>query len=305
MIPLWPLVYETSEKSLWSAWELSPPLVILLLLALIAYVVGLRRLRRRAPGRGLRNWEIGCFFAGWGALVLALVSPLHEMGETLLSVHMVQHIVLMNVAAPCLVLGRPLVPFVWALPQRWRMTVGRWTTHGPFAPVWRITTRPLTAWVLQGVMLCGWHAPKLYIAALHSELIHTLEHLCFLVAALFFWWSVLHVRGRHYGISVLSLFTTAMYAGGLGALMTVSPSVWYPPYSVTAPQWGLTALQDQQLAGLIMWIPGGVSYLIAVLALALQWLRVSDLQLQENTRHGTSMISKEANHPFSRSIRIN
>jgi cytochrome c oxidase assembly factor CtaG len=277
VLPLRVLFFHAAcREAVLSQWETPAGIVLPLTISAVWYAVGVRASRTRAPRRGIRTREIACFIAGWLTLVIALVSPLHPLGEQLFSAHMVQHTLLMTVAAPLLVLGRPLTPFIWALPASWRRPVGRWASHGPLAPLWRTLTRPGTAWIIQAVVLCGWHMPALYSAVLRSESIHALQHTCFLASALLFWWSVLHMRAARYGTAVISLFTTAMYSGALGALITVAPVAWYPFYAGTAPMWGLTALEDQQLAGLIMWIPGGVSYLIAALVLFVLWLRASD-----------------------------
>jgi len=271
------LLHVACREAILTQWEAPPGIVLPLGISAVWYALGVRAIHQQAQGRGIRPWEVWCFAAGWLTLFITLVSPLHPLGEQLFSAHMVQHTLLMTVAAPLLVLGRPLVPFIWALPARSRRPIGRWVSHGPLTPVWRAITKPGAAWTIQAIILCGWHMPRLYSAVLRSESIHALQHLCFLGAALLFWWSVLHMRATRYGTAVVSLFTTAMYSGGLGALITVAPAPWYEVYRWTAPMWGMTGLEDQQLAGLIMWIPAGVSYLIAALVLFARWLRASDI----------------------------
>jgi putative membrane protein len=192
--------------------------------------------------------------------------------------------VLMLVAAPLLVLGVPLIPVLWALPLRWRRRVGGWGKTSAVRGVWGFLDRPLTAWILNAAVLWVWHAPALYQATLRSEAVHIAQHLSFLGAALLFWW-VLVYRGRGgraaYGIGVLYVFTTALHSSVLGALLTFAPAPWYPAYVSTTAAWGLTPLEDQQLAGLIMWVPGGIIYLIASLALFAAWLRALE---RETTR---------------------
>lgn len=124
----------------------------------------------------------------------------------------------------------------------------------------------------------AWHVPALYQRTLDSGLVHALQHSSFLLTALLFWWSVLpeaSLRGRH-GVAIMSLFSTMVYTGGLGALLTLARTPWYPAYGEGAPLWGLTLLEDQQLAGLIMWVPGGVTYLLATLWLVAAWLQASE-----------------------------
>jgi cytochrome c2 len=125
------------------------------------------------------------------------------------------------------------------------------------------------------VVLWIWHAPGLFQAALASEPVHALQHLSFLASALLFWWALIHGRQGQmgYGPAVLYLFTTSMHSGALGALLTFAPAPWYPAYGENAAAWGLTAVEDQQLAGLIMWVPAGAVYLLAGLGLFASCLR--------------------------------
>jgi cytochrome c oxidase assembly factor CtaG len=264
---------------LWTAWSPEPAILIALFLSAWLYSRGIERIwRRSGAGRGIRRWEAACFAAGWLTLLIAMVSPVHRMGEVLFSAHMVQHELLMAVAAPLLVLGRPLIPFLWAIPIGWRRSIGGWAKAGVVARAWRAVTNPLAAWLLHAAALWLWHLPGAYGASLASEGMHTLQHASFLGTALLFWWALVHGReGRMgYGASVFYLFATAMHSGGLGALLTFAPRPWYAGYGATTAAWGLTPLEDQQLAGLIMWIPAGASYLVAALLLLAAWMRESE-----------------------------
>lgn len=215
-------------------------------------------------------------------LVIALVSPLHPLGEALFSAHMVQHELLMVIAAPLLVLGHPLVAFLWALPFEWRRVIGKWAKAQPVANTWHHLTNPLTAWLAHAVVLWGWHIPALFQATLTSDLVHTAQHLSFLVSALLFWWALF--RGTHrYGLGVLYVFTTAVHTSILGALLTFSPRLWYPTYATRTAPWGLSPLEDQQIGGLIMWVPAGLVYTIVGLALFALWLRDSGTRAFEWT----------------------
>jgi cytochrome c oxidase assembly factor CtaG len=205
-------------------------------------------------------------------LALALVSPIHALGGALLSAHMVQHEILMVVATPLLVLGRPLVPALWAIPAGWRRALGRAARRAPVRAAWLALTRPLIAAVVHGSTIWLWHTPSLYQAGLRSAAIHTTQHIAFIVTALLFWWAVLHARRARSGEAVLALFVTVLHTGALGALLAFSGSLWYPAYAATTGPWGLSPLEDQQLAGLIMWIPGGLAYLVAALTIVGGWL---------------------------------
>jgi putative membrane protein len=262
---------------LWSAWTLSLPITVPLVATLVLYVIGTRALWRQAgAGRGVQRWQAAAFAAGWLLLVVALVSPLHALGEALFSAHMAQHELLMTIAAPLLVLGRPLVPAIFALPPGTRAGAARWTQGPTFRRGWAALTRPGSAWLLHAVAIWGWHVPGLYEATLRNGFVHALQHISFLATALLFWWTILHPAWTGRGLAMLSLFTTMVHTGALGAILAVSGQLWYPAYAATTRAWGLTPLEDQQLGGLIMWIPGGAAYLIAALALLGGSLRESE-----------------------------
>jgi cytochrome c oxidase assembly factor CtaG len=144
--------------------------------------------------------------------------------------------------------------------------------------VWRAVTHPLAAWAIHAAALWVWHMPALFQATLKSDLVHTLQHLSFLGSALLFWWALIHGRRglMGYGAAVLYMFTTSLHSGVLGALITFARSAWYPAYANSTASWGLTPLEDQQLGGLIMWIPAGLVYVVAALALMVGWMRESE-----------------------------
>jgi putative membrane protein len=194
---------------------------------------------------------------------------------------MTQHELLMVLAAPLLVLGRPLIPFLWGFPLGWRQRIGALTKTAAVQRTWRWLTLPVVAWTVHAIVLWGWHLPVLFQATLTSDLVHSAQHISFLGSALLFWWAVLRGREGHmgYGKSVVYIFTTAVHTSILGALLTFSPMLWYPAYAKTTSAWGLTPLEDQQLGGLIMWVPAGITYVIAGLALMAGWMRESELRV--------------------------
>jgi cytochrome c oxidase assembly factor CtaG len=260
-------------------WGLEPLVIVSLALSGWLYLRGVRKLWHTSDrGKGIRRWEASACALGWLALFVALVSPLHPLGEVLFSAHMMQHELLMLVAAPLLVLGRPVIAFLWALPLDWARRIGGWSKVAWFQRTWRAVTNPLTAWMIHAAALWAWHAPVLFQATLRSDLVHTFQHVCFLGSALLFWWALIHgPQGlRGYGVAVLYLFTTSVHSGILGALITFTSTVLYPAYTKTTASWGLTALEDQQLGGLIMWVPAGLVYIIAGLALCAGWMRESE-----------------------------
>ncbi len=257
-------------------WNLEPWLLSVLGLSAVLYAAGVLRLWRQAGiGRGIGRSAVAAFACGWLALAGALISPLDAWGAVLFSAHMVQHEMLMIVAAPLLVLGRPLAAWTWALAPRYRRLAGRTTRSAVLAWAWNVLTRPVSAWALHALALWLWHVPQLFEAALRSEAMHVLQHASFLGTALLFWWAVLgrDPRSRSRGFAMLYLFTTMLHTGVLGALLTVSPMPWYPGYAAATSALGLDPVEDQQLGGLIMWVPGGLAYLVAGLAVAALLLR--------------------------------
>lgn len=246
-----------------------------------AYARGTRRLWART---GVTHpWRAAAFAAGLAAVLMVLVTPLDAAGHERLWAHMVQHEVLVAVAAPLLILANPLPSILWALSPAVRASVAPWWRR-----LSRSHARPrgwarwaAAALVLQTVAFWAWHAPDLYEAALHSHLLHALQHASFLVTALFFWWAVLGARRRSlYGGGVLVNFFAALQGVALGAFMTLSGRVWYPTYAAYEGG-GFTPLEDQQVAGVIMWGPAGAAYLLAAILLFGAWLGGSDYEADE------------------------
>lgn len=242
-------------------WTLDPLLLVPLGLTAIVYAVGFVRLKAR---RSLwRNAAI--FFAGWLILTLALISPLHEAGERSFTLHMVEHELIMLVAALLLPLSRPLGVMLWAWPRALRRPLA-------MQGLWRRLTNPIMATAFQAAALWAWHAPFLFNRALGHPGWHMAQHLCFLLSALIFWWAMLETP--HRGLAALCLFVTSVVGGALGALMALSASPWYPSYAAMGMMpFGLSPIEDQQLAGIIMWVPGGLVHAGAALILLGRYLR--------------------------------
>jgi cytochrome c oxidase assembly factor CtaG len=260
-------------------WTFEPFTVALLILTSVLYVVGVRAAWRHA-GRGavVRVWQAAAFAGGMLALAIAQVSPLAWLSALLFSAHMTQHEVLMLIAAPLLVLGHPLLAFLWAVPHTHRARVAAAVRRPAVVRSWRVLTGPLAVFLLHALALWIWHVPALFEAALAHEGIHFFQHMCFLLTAALFWWGMAYGRyGRlGYGVAVLYVFMTALHNTVLGALLTIAPSTWYSAYDFSAAKLRVDALADQQLAGLIMWIPSGVVFLVVGLALAAAWLGESE-----------------------------
>jgi len=253
------------------SWTFEPWLVASLAVSLALYGVGALRLARRSgPGQSTLLRRNAVFALGWTILALATLSPLHEAGERSFTLHMVEHELLMLVAAPLLVLAHPLGPMLWAFPAPARRALGATGRWVPLREVWRRLTAPVAATLLQAAALWLWHAPSLFDLALASEGWHIAQHLSFFISALLFWQAMLGYRRTPggLGLSAVCLFATSVVAGALGALMAFSQSPWYARYAeLGMAPFGLSPTEDQQLAGLLMWIPGGLVHAAAALVL--------------------------------------
>ena len=214
---------------------------------------------------------LGVFAAIYWCAAHALPVGPHSRSEILFSAHMAQHEILILVSAPLMVLGRPMLVVLWALPPSQRSWVGRRMRHQVLLAMWSAITGPLVVLLLHAVVLWVWHVPALFEAALADETVHVLQHLSFFVTAVLFWWALIHGRyGRAgYGVGVAYVFATAMHTQILGALLAFGTRVWYPTH---AARTGAGALEDQQLAGIVMWVPFGVIFVVISLALFAAWL---------------------------------
>jgi putative membrane protein len=265
------------------AWTWDPVPLGTILLVSVLYAFGVTRLWRRAgTERGFQAWQVASFAAGVLALSLALLSPLDGLSDALFSAHMSQHELLMVVAAPLMVLGRPLPAYVWTLPRPWRARVGHWLHLPAIRFSWHFLSAPLLVLVLHATVRWVWHVPALFEAALRNEGLHAVQHFTFFSSAALFWWALVHGRyGKAgYGVAALFVFATALHTSVLGALITVAPRVLYSAYGSLAPAADLAALEDQELAGLIMWVPSGSLFLIIALALFSAWLGEAERRAQ-------------------------
>jgi cytochrome c oxidase assembly factor CtaG len=250
-------------------WPIVLPAV--LTASAVLYSTGVTKLWRKAGvGRGVSRIEVARFTAGWLVLAAALGPPLDALAERSFAVHMVQHELLMVAAAPLLVLSRPLRAVAWALPV---------DALSAFAVIprraWRVLTAPAGAWTVHALALWVWHIPVLFLAALADPSLHVLQHASFFGSAFVFWWAVFGSRVPG-AASIACLFTTMLHTSALAVLLTFAPAPWYT-YDTSIP-FGMTALEDQQLGGLVMWVPGAFAYVVAGLAIVAGWLRQTRAQ---------------------------
>ncbi len=282
-------VLPVTPDDVWQAWAFDWWIVLPILLAHWLYGRGLVRLWSSAGvGRGISLRQAGFFLAGEALLVAALVSPLDALGSTLQSAHMAQHAILIAFAPPLLLLGRPDAALAWAIGPRAALRIGRLRMR--FAGL----AGPFAATALHAAAIWLWHVPALYEAALASEALHWLEHASFFGTALLFW-SVALRGARHLHAAPAAMaasLATVIHSGFLAAILTFAPVLLYPWYDGRAQLWGLTPLEDQQLSGLLMWVPVTPVYLAACLFAA--WALINRQPVAQAT------MAQPSPRPFAR-----
>lgn len=259
--------------NLWQHWAWQDLPWVLLIGGV--YTLGLRALWARAGvGSGISRGQAIAFGAAWIVLFIAIISPLDALSEELFSVHMVQHLLLILVSAPLFVIGRFELALAWALPPRWTSRLWKNWKGKQF---WNALSRPATACMLHAGAIWIWHMPRLYEASLRDDGLHFLEHASFFITALLFWQVFADLiqnsgSSAKFGVAIFMAFSIMLISGFLGVLIMFSPYVWYPIHVHQTALYGLTALEDQQLAGTIMWVPAGIVYVAAALAVLGRWL---------------------------------
>jgi cytochrome c oxidase assembly factor CtaG len=251
-----------------------PSLVVAILALAVLYLRGWWQLRSELPAR-FPPARAGAFLAGTGFLLLALASPLDTMADHLLHLHMTQHLLLMMVVPPLILLAWPLAPLLRGLPFELRRSVARLIGRHPVRIAARGLTHPVICWLAFVLVTWVWHLPALYELALHDERWHDVEHVCFLATGLLFWWPVVQPwpsRSRwSRWSSVPYLLLACLQNGIFSAIFVFSDRVIYPSYDGPRP-WGLSALADQALAGAIMWIPGSLAMLVPAVVIVYRLL---------------------------------
>jgi cytochrome c oxidase assembly factor CtaG len=253
----------------------------LVLAAAVLYALGGRR---PGPGQretGERRLRSAAFYGGLLAIVIALDTPLDPLSDKLFTAHMTQHLLLLVVAPPLIVLSAPWLRLWQPLPLGLRRTVAKSVTRGrwasPLRALGRLFSRPLPAWIFFNGVLVAWHVPALYNATLSNQAVHDLEHATFLVSGLLFWLQVidsLPVRARlALGLRVVYLTTALLVSWVLAIVLALASTPFYDAYVDLAHRpGGLSALADQQIAGGVMWVPGSVPFTIAVIWAFYRWL---------------------------------
>lgn len=266
---------QQASQALLTFWNWRP--VVLVNLALLGgvYVTGWRRLRRCGASQNAVARYLALYLSGLGLLGLTLLSPLDTLTPFLFCMHMIQHVLLMMLVPPLLLLANPFPVMLWGMPRGIRLGLGRLLTRqAPLRRVlWALTYLPV-AWSIYVVTLWGWHHPAVYQAALRSDLVHDLEHLSFFGVSLLFWCPVINPAPRPhghiaYGWRLLYVALAAAQNTILAALLSLTERVLYPYYQGAPRLWELSAIDDQAIGGVVMWISGAMMYLVALFVLAM------------------------------------
>jgi putative membrane protein len=259
-------------------WSFNPPLVLVIALALL-YWIGSRR--TVTPVRTRQRLRDFCFYAALVVLAIALNSPIDLLSERLFWAHMVQHVLLLVVAPPLLVIARPWLRLWRALPLGARRSLGRGVLHGeraaPLRWVWRTLGRPAASFVLFSTVLLAWHLPALFDATLRSETLHALEHTLFFGTAVMFWKQVIDSPPLHASLGppqrVAYVVGAMVVSWVLAVVLALAPHPLYDVYAHEASRpGGISAIADQQIAAGVMWVPGSITFVIVIFVYVHRWL---------------------------------
>jgi len=256
------------------AWTWEPLAVLGLIALAVAYLIVSRTVARRHPGHPIPPLRRAAFWAGLAVLGIALLSPIDTYADVLLSVHMVQHLLLMLVAAPLLLLAAPMTTLLQAVGPAPRKRIVGWL----HSPILKVATFPLLAWCVFAAVNWGWHFSPLYNQALENDALHAIEHLVFLGAALLFWFPVIGIDPGPWRMPhparLFYLFLAMPQNSFLGVAIMSAGAVLYPHYASVERTWGPTPLEDQAIGGLVMWTVGDVVFLLGMGLVVAAWVRL-------------------------------
>jgi len=260
--------------SLLFSWTFEPVPTLGIAVAVGWWLWAVRRVNTVHRGNPVPRRRTAAFLCGMAALAFALLSGIGLYDTTLFSVHMVQHVLLMLVAAPLMVLAAPITLVLRLSSSETRH---RWLLPFLHSHVVRFMAHPVTAWVMFAAMMWATHFSALFNASLEDPLVHELEHVLFLTGALLFWGPAAALDPMPFRMShpgrIGYLFTQMTQNTFLAVVILNATSVLYPHYETLVRPWGMTALEDQRLAAGIMWIAGDAIFLIAIMAVVYGWMR--------------------------------
>jgi len=250
------------------SWTFDPWIIGSLLITAGIYLRGWRELRQQMPDR-FGAWRLVAFLGGLATIFVAIASPLDAFAGLLLQVHMIQHMLLMMVAPPLILLGAPAIPMLRGLPAPLlKNGLGPFLAWPALRRLGHFLANPLVCWISYAAATLAWHTPALYELALRSEVWHAVEHICFLGTALLFWWPVIQPWPSRPQWPRWAMIPYLLLADiqntALSAFLIFYERVLYPTYATVPRLWGISALDDQAAAGAIMWVPGSVVFLVPV-----------------------------------------
>ncbi|MFZ4777667.1 MAG: cytochrome c oxidase assembly protein, partial [Terrimicrobiaceae bacterium] len=266
----------TPAESVLLSWSIAPVPVLGLLVTALIYFLGWRKLRWQVPGR-FPVERLVSFFCGLAAIYLALASPLDAFASWLLVVHMIQHLLLTMVAPPLLLLGSPMLPLLSGLPRGFaREGLAPFLTSPALHRFGRFLVHPFFAGPLFIFSNLFWHVPPLYETALRSSSWHQIEHLCFLLTAILFWWPLIQPWPSRPAlprwVMIPYLLAADLQNTALAAFLSFYEGVLYPTYAAAPRISEMSALEDQAAAGAVMWVPGSIVFLVPVAVIAIRYL---------------------------------
>ena len=275
----------------WNLWTFDVVSVLGLSVLVALYSRGLWLSKGRS-GKLFPWWRPTFFYTGWLALLVGAISPIDGLSGDLFLMHMIQHMLLMMIGPPLMLLGAPIVPVLRGLPN-----VVRYNFAIPLLQMRRvhkglsILTSPLVAWLFFVFTLWIWHIPSVYNNASQNEGLHVIQHIMFISASGFFWWAVIDpvpLRPRlAYGLRLLYLFLATIQSTVLAGIITLSPEVLYTYYENMPRTWGVSMADDQTIAGLIMWIPGAMIYFTALATIFIVLLNKEDARMRHLEGRGS------------------
>jgi len=267
-------------------WSLPISLAVVLVLVTLFYVRGWLRLRSERPDT-TSPWRIAAFGGGLLVLLIATGSPLAVLDHQLLSIHMVQHILLMSVAPALLLLGAPVLTLAHGLPTRFvRGVAGFFLRWAPVRAVERILFPPIFCWSIASATVVGWHVPALFELAAGSHAWHEIQQVTFFVAGVLFWWPVIQpwpsVSERARWSVPLYLFLATLPCDALSAFLAFADRVVYRPYIVASHFVGISPLEDQQWAGVLMWVCVTFIYMVPAMIITVRILSPAKARISES-----------------------
>jgi putative membrane protein len=281
-------------RALITSWDWRPEILLILVISAALYITGWSRLRRRGRRQVASGLRLASYLSGLGVVAVSLMSAIDILGSFFFFMHMLQHLLLIMVAPVLIWLGNPFPFLIWGLPKGRQIGTALLSRQAPFrAALQRLPAGAIL--ILSVALLWGWHDPAAYDAAIRYGWVHDVQHLTFFLPAVLFWWKVTgaapHVHGRLTAPGRIALLIGMAVANAIpGAIIALSPQVIYEYYLAIPRLWGISAHQDQIIGGILMWIPGTMMYLLAVLVILGRLLGERDAAVDRDSQSGSTWV---------------